>query len=1487
MSKATHLLTGLKASLAFGAIAISLAANAVTWSTVPYGAKDSSVPITMLAAGRDHRLFYEAYNDASDVDGDGTLDVGFKPYIKYYGLFDSDVCYAYQEGDGGLFRPTDSAKTRVLTIAGKEKTGYGYCHESTGGKYSGNWMNWMTTSRIDALRKVLYGGKRSTDTDTQTILERAYIPQDAHSWGKEYTSEAVNGYDISEFTPWSKPSSGDRHFFGNLTNTAGRDCGVLTNCTNRRPLLRVRRNVPSPARIWNWASRERPVLADNLDGGFDWGNGEQNFGVRVEVCTSDFHANGCTLYPNDQYKPTGVLHEYGADDSMYFGLFMGSYDNNMSGGRLRRNIASFASEFDATTGIFNASAPIVNNFNALVIRDFNNNRTNNSYRGGWETDAPMAEGDFRDWGNPVGEMLYEVTRYFAGKKEPTSAFTSAGSTVDNQVGLTTEAWLDPYKDVNDAIAACSNTSVLTISDVNVSFDSDKVPGHYQFKEFNGSTQSAFAGDISGLNASTVLDAVGAAEKIDFSTLANKKSYFVGQSQDVSDNAPTPKTVTSLASIRGLAPEEPTKQGSYYSAAMAYYSKSTDLRPEAGMEGKQTLDHFVVALSSPLPRMIVPFTDGSKITVVPFAKSVWGPAGYQISPDKGEFQPTNQIVDFYVEQIANSGTADFDASINDGRFQAEFRINYEDVEQGADHDMDVIAKYILKVVENSDGDEELVITAEATFQAGGIQQNFGYVVSGSSQDGVYLVGSDEASTPAYYLNVPEGEAPGFCDVDPDPMPATCGDLPARWEDPAEFRFTPGSTASGEYLKDPLWLAAKYGGFLDTNSLSSDTPLPDKTSEWDADEDGVPDTYFLVQNPTKLEASLKKAFADIIARSGAGSSVTASTGSLETDTLLYQAVFSTQRWSGELNAYALTDPITKERLAFGEEILKWSVSDKLPAHGDRKIYFAQYDTNDTAGDLTDDTIYAFSLKRTELSDAEKAYFPGDTDTNSPLLNYLRGDQTKEGTAPTDFRVRDTGNVLGDIAHSSPYFVEDTETIYVGANDGMLHAFNGSSGTDGGKEVFAFVPAVNLPRLNALASQDYNANHQYFVDGDVAVSSHAQTEDENHLVALLGRGGKGLFGLDVTDPSAFGKESVNWEYTIATPAGAADNDLGYMLGEPIIAQMKNDRWAVIVGNGYNSNSGKSAVYVFDLKDGTVLAKMVTDAAGDNGMATPTVVKDNNGKVETIYAGDLLGNVWKFDVSSSNPTAWDDDGNRQKFFVAKDEDGNRQPITSSIETAVNNIPADVNYNKRFLFFGTGSLFRISDPADRSVQTFYGLIDAGSAIPETDGRDDLVERTIAINSVLSDGTKTREFSTAEENDMKDKSGYFLDLTSPYEGERVIERPAYVQLREPTLIFASAVPFEDICRPGGTGFQNAVQAFSGARPNFTVFDINRDGNWDSEGSDGDHPSSYETSGIPTGNLILKPQLRFQDSNGNLQGSDLNYGAPAFKGRLSWREIVTE
>jgi type IV pilus assembly protein PilY1 len=1514
----------LKSALLIGALSVQVLTDAVdataaplTIPSVPLAATVNAKPMTMLIAGRDHRLFYEAYNDASDVDGDGLLDTRFKPTIQYYGLFDSDVCYQYtgtptandngNTKNGELFQPVSAVSDATL----RNCTGTG------AGQWSGNWLNYVTTSRIDALRKVLYGGMRDVDVDGNTVLRRAYIPQDAHSWGKEYRNVATDGYNIADFTSLALPTANNRrHFFGNLTATNGVNCSNLNDCSNRPPLLRMRENVQD-RRIWEWASKERPVLDSSLStGSFEGGTAfaERNYAVRVQVCTEAFPRD-CKRYPGGatggNLKPIGLLHEYGENDAMLFGLITGSYDRHMTGGRLRKVVSSFANEINSSTGIFRAApnSPIVTTFNRLRIRGFNQTTNSNEYAfaGPYGASAlAPTEGEFVDWGNPIGEMMYEGLRYFAGASGPRAQFDRSDQrTIDGQVGLSSAAWDDPYASTSAANAPyCARPNFLVVSNINPSFDSDRVPGT-SFGSYSDSL-----GNLTGLNVTTVADAItGIENRVAASTITGRQ-FFVGQSGTAaSDNAPTPKTVQGLGTVRGLAPDEPSKQGSFYSASIAYWAKTNNIRNDLRTSLNNNavnvnIDSYVVALSSPLPNINVTI-NGSSVSLVPFAKSV---GGNGISAARTAYQPTNQIVDFYVEEF----TPPTNATTGEG-YRAVFQINFEDVEQGGDHDMDAIARYTIEVVGG-----QLRVTVVPTYQAGGIQQNMGFIVSGVtdaggvSRDGVYLVARDENTSPSYFLNVPPNRWAGYCDV--ATMPADCGTLPTIGGAAHTYAFRPNASGSGsaQLLKDPLWYVAKYGGYVKEDDTNSAGVGPTRISEWDSlpsttttTGDGVPDNYFLVQNPLNLRASLRRALENITNNSASGGNIIANSTRLDADTYVFQATFNNNRWAGDLLAY-------RANSSGVSAVPDWNAAARLPKNGEasRNIFYWSDNTGPSKGD-----VFAWS----NLSTAERDLF-GTGTAAQDVFNFVRGSGLREFSNGGTLRDRSATTALADIAHSSPAYSRDSEVVFVGSNGGMLHAFatrplSTTNSVVPGTELFAYVPSAVLPRLRNLANVGYNVSHEYFVDGDVAVSSRVGSPARNYLVATLGRGGQGLFALNVTDPYNFSANDVLWEYFPNNDAVTTndDPDLGKMLGRPVLATAADGTEVVLVGNGYNSASESAALYVFNLATGALIRKLVVPtttaaATGGNGLATPGVFDaDNNSRIDVAYAGDMYGQVWRFDLSNANPVNWLVSNAGAPIFVARNGAGEAQPITAPMSVAVNSVSVDPNFGKRFVFFGTGSYFQAGDQTNTRRQSLYSIVDdpatphdLTTAGATRAGLAPRVMNTAEVFSGLRDPSQpestsnprvtrtVRSLAVAPAGDMSGRLGCYIDL--PQTGERIVTRANLFRLAEPTLIASSIIPeTQDQCVPGGTGFINAVNPFTCGRLTRPFFDLNESGSFlDDALSGGGYASSVQLNvGMPGEAIIIGNRLVVGGSAGRVGGIPVNTGAVPLRGRLSWREIVRD
>jgi len=391
-----------------------------------------------------------------------------------------------------------------------------------------------------------------------------------------------------------------------------------------------------------------------------------DYDVRVAVCdpSAGLEPNS-KLYPDGIYKPVGILQRHGESERMYFGLVTGSYTNNTSGGVLRKNIGPVTDEIDPDTGEFlyqddSSVDGIIMTIDLFRIVDFDYGSHSYNANCGWIVGGPIEEGECRMWGNPIAEMMYESLRYFSGAASPTGDFTyGGGSNDDNDLGLPAPTWVDPYDEEN-GYDYCAKPFMLVLSDIYPTYDSDQLPG---------SAFGTVGSSLSGLNVESLAGDISA-EEGGFGT------HFIGEAGTY-DGSCSPKPISGLDGIRGLCPEEPTKQGSYYAASVAYHGNTKDIHTAA--QEDQKVGTYAVGLASPLPEINIEVGD-STITLVPFGKSVGGHVGGNyVSSAEGDFQPTNTIVDFFVEEI----TPTF----------GKFRINFEDVEQGADHDMDYSADVV--------------------------------------------------------------------------------------------------------------------------------------------------------------------------------------------------------------------------------------------------------------------------------------------------------------------------------------------------------------------------------------------------------------------------------------------------------------------------------------------------------------------------------------------------------------------------------------------------------------------------------------------------------------------------------------------------------------------------------------------------------------------------------------------------------------------------
>ena len=522
-----------------------------------------------------------------------------------------------------------------------------------------------------------------------------------------------------------------------------------------------------------------------------------------------------------------------------------------------------------------------------------------------------------------------------------------------------------------------------------------------------------------------------------------------------------------------------------------------------------------------------------------------------------------------------------------------------------------------------------------------------------------------------------------------------------------------------------------------------------------------------------------------------------------------------------------------------------------------------------------------------------------------------------------------MLGDIVNSDPRFVDVPNfrypdalesasyndfvsthsgrqgVVYVGANDGMVHGFN----DDTGAEVLAFMPNAVYENLPELADVDYE--HRYFVDGGPnAIDVFYNNAWHTVLAGGLAGGGQAVYALDVTDPSTFDESNADsivlWEFD-----DSDDADMGYSYGKVQMAKMNDGTWAAVFGNGYNnteadgtaSTTGHAVLYIVDIETGDILKKIDTEAGASgtpNGLATPLLIDaDGDFTADYIYAGDMLGNLWKFDVSSSSTgdwdVAWDDSGSPAPLFTTLSD----QPITTQPQGTFH----PDNLQGFMIYFGTGQYLEETDniATGQTTQTFYGIWDKNTtAVPDINPATDLLIQSITNQydqsfdtngDSIPDTTFTLRDVSDNEIVWADHDGFRLDLyptfiegvanTSNF-GERQVSNAI---VRNGRIIFNTLVPSEVECAFGGTSFPMQLDFRDGSALEFPAFDLNSDGEYD---ADDTLASGFaaDVGIMPTLSILADgdQDIAFgSGASGDISVIQISVGDQNF-GRQSWRQL---
>jgi len=592
------------------------------------------------------------------------------------------------------------------------------------------------------------------------------------------------------------------------------------------------------------------------------------------------------------------------------------------------------------------------------------------------------------------------------------------------------------------------------------------------------------------------------------------------------------------------------------------------------------------------------------------------------------------------------------------------------------------------------------------------------------------------------------------------------------------------------------------------------------------------YFSASDPNSLTQGLQQALASLnIQTAAAAASATSSPNITETDNYIYSSTFRTVKWDGEIVARRIdtTSGAVLPAIVWSAQTL---LNGRTSAAADTRDIFT-YD--ESAGGKRKAFLYANLTSAPSGSRvAERSYFDNRcsldfsqcalltasqkaiADSGTNLVNYLRGQRENESyTAPetnSPFRARE--HILGDPVNATPayldapqYFFADAvtptyqdfqaanssptrATLFIASNDGMLHALDGNTG----QERWAYVPRITMNRLHGLASENWSVQHEYNVDGSPQLMDvYYGGGWKSVLVAGLNGGGRGYYALDVTNPAS---PTVLWEIcSDNTVCSIVDQDIGYTFGNPVITKRASDgKWVVLLTSGINNVSpgdGKGYLYVVDLESGAVLSKVGT-GAGTTG--TPSGLTRISGYAENfaydntakyVYGGDLLGNVWKFDMQTATPT-------KTLLATLKDAGGKPQSITTRPELAViDTYPV--------VYVGTGRYLGTDDLVDPASlvppnqwaynQSIYAIRDSGASLAN------FRTANVVPNTIIVKDEVTRSTTDACV-DWSTQDGWYVDLNPGNEspGERINLDP---QLVQGTLLVVSNVPNNNTCTVGG------------------------------------------------------------------------------------------
>lgn len=696
-----------------------------------------------------------------------------------------------------------------------------------------------------------------------------------------------------------------------------------------------------------------------------------------------------------------------------------------------------------------------------------------------------------------------------------------------------------------------------------------------------------------------------------------------------------------------------------------------------------------------------------------------------------------------------------------------------------------------------------------------------------------------------------------------------------DDIAKFAFDIDMRSTGTDAAGKSWNAVDFPrqnmntytvGFTASNDMLSDAA------------DYGQGRYYQATDSAGLNAALSSALSDITSKAGSGGSGVASGTTLASGTSYFQTSYDPKDWRGTIKSFGFNSAG-----AVNTSAVLWT-TDTAIVPGATAPTYQSWNTLNNA---------AVTLAYGNFAPAQQTVLSQGLPTGISGIDLV---EWSKGTNKTGLKVRSV--LLGDIINSPLVLASPTEktasdlasdttyssylttkasnmnaSLVVNANDGFVSVINSANGT----RRYAYMPSSVLPSLRLIADPNYvnGVSHKFLVDGQIGVfDAQFGTAWKTLAIGGTGAGGKTFYGLQLFDASAGNIIRALWEVSAPATASTSNafNDLGYAYARPEVARLADGRWAAFIANGYGSNSGVAALYVLDVRDGSLIKKIVIDSTETtNGLSSVKLRVNSQNVVQAAYGGDLKGRLWKFDLSATSSDSWGVAFSGKPLFTTAG--GATQPITAQP------LLADNALGGKQIFVGTGKFNETADKTNKDLQAFYSVWDADG------GSGQITVSSLqpqAITGVFSGSTG--QFVTTSQNDTTypAEKGWYLPLVynNALTGERVINQASLVLGR---IVFTTAsVDTTDPCSSFGTGKLIELDAFSGKMLNYAVLDTNADGVVDS--NDTISSGVVFTGGIPTLNAIVNGASRkvVNDSSGGI--TTLVEKSGGGSRRIMWRQI---